>query len=171
LSFVLIRLARPHLYALVQRYGWIAFALLLCLLAAALPFAGKIADYGAEGWLWALFGLCQRLYVDSKLVSKSGEPRAQDAMRLLACLAAAIIYIWQEQQEYAFAQHPFTVFILGIAVLSLSLFLFIRGPSAVQPPRAIGGVLRFVGRHTLEIYAIQLAGSELLVKFVPGLAP
>jgi hypothetical protein len=26
----------------------------------------------------------------------------------------------------------------------------------------MGVVLRFVGRHTLEIYAIQLAGSELI---------
>jgi hypothetical protein len=35
----------------------------------------------------------------------------------------------------------------------------------------MAGVLRFIGRHTLEIYAIQLAGSELLVKLVPDLAP
>ena len=37
-----------------------------------------------------------------------------------------------------------------------------------RPP---AGVLRFIGRGTLEIYAIWLAGSELLVKFVPDLAP
>ena len=37
--------------------------------------------------------------------------------------------------------------------------------------KAIAGVLHFIGRRTLEIYAIQLAGSELLVKFVPDLAP
>jgi hypothetical protein len=35
----------------------------------------------------------------------------------------------------------------------------------------MAGALRFIGRHTLEIYAIQLAGSELLVKLVPDLAP
>jgi len=46
-----------------------------------------------------------------------------------------------------------------------------RGPSCIQPPAAIAGALRFIGRHTLEIYAIQLAGSELLVKLVPNLAP
>jgi hypothetical protein len=27
--------------------------------------------------------------------------------------------------------------------------------------------MRFIGRHTLEIYAIQLAGSELIVGLVP----
>jgi hypothetical protein len=55
--------------------------------------------------------------------------------------------------------------------LSTSLCLFLRGPSRIQPPEPIAGVLRFIGRHTLEIYAIQLTGSELLVKLLPDLAP
>jgi hypothetical protein len=32
------------------------------------------------------------------------------------------------------------------------------------------GLVRFIGRHTLEIYAVQLAASELIIKLVPGLA-
>jgi hypothetical protein len=47
----------------------------------------------------------------------------------------------------------------------------VRGPSRIHPPEPIARALRFIGRRTLEIYAIQLAGSELLVKFVPSLAP
>jgi hypothetical protein len=35
----------------------------------------------------------------------------------------------------------------------------------------MAGVPRFIGRRTLEIYGIQLAGSELLVKLIPDLAP
>jgi hypothetical protein len=31
--------------------------------------------------------------------------------------------------------------------------------------------LHFLGRHTLEIYVIQLAGSELIIMFWPHLAP
>jgi hypothetical protein len=46
-----------------------------------------------------------------------------------------------------------------------------KEPSRIRPPEPIAGVLRFIGRHTLEIYAIQLAGSELLVKLLPDLAP
>ena len=65
----------------------------------------------------------------------------------------------------------FAVFILEVCVLSPGLCLFQRGPSGIQPPEAIAGVLRFIGRRTLEIYAIQLGGSEILVKFVPDLAP
>ena len=28
-------------------------------------------SFGAEGWLWALFGLCQRTYVDGKSASEA----------------------------------------------------------------------------------------------------
>jgi len=92
-------------------------------------------------------------------------------MRILACLVAASVYIWQEQLEFSFPQTQLTVVIVGIGVLSIALCLFLRGPSRVQPPVAIAGVLGFIGRHTLEIYAVQLAVSELIVKFVPDLAP
>jgi hypothetical protein len=93
-------------------------------------------------------------------------------MRLLACVVAAAVYIWREQREYLFLQFHFAAFILGIGGLSISLCLFQRGPSRIQPPEAIAGFLRFIGRHTLEIYAIQLAGSELLSsKLLLDLAP
>jgi uncharacterized membrane protein YcfT len=62
------------------------------------------------------------------------------------------------------------VVILGLGVLSTSLCLFQRGESRFQPPKTLASVLRFVGRRTLEIYAIQLAGSELLVKLLPDLS-
>ena len=64
LSLALIRIARPYVQMLVQTRGWAAFVLLVSTLLAVLPVAAKIVDYGAEGWLWALFGLCQRQYVD-----------------------------------------------------------------------------------------------------------
>ena len=63
LSLALIRFARPYVQILAQRNGWAAFALLVAALVAVLPIAAKIVDYGAEGWLWALFGLYQRMYV------------------------------------------------------------------------------------------------------------
>ena len=66
LSFALIRLGRPYAQGFVQRHRWLAFAVLTCMLLALLLPAAKMVDYGAEGWLWALFGLFQRMYVDGK---------------------------------------------------------------------------------------------------------
>ena len=181
LSMALIRSIRPYVEMLLQRHGWAAFALFVSAFFAALSIADKIVDYGSEGWLWALFGLCQRRYVDHRLgldgSAQSSPPLVPATkenaglLRLLACFAAVVAYVWQEQSEYSFPQTQFAVFLLGVGLWSASLCLFLRGPSRIQPPEAIADVLRFIGRHTLEIYAIQLAGSEFLVKLVPSLAP
>lgn len=188
LSFALIRLARPQVQTLLQNYGWAAFVLIICALFALLPFTAEMVDYGAEGWLWALFGLCQSMYVDGRsatVVDSTARNSAPPAyamtgntgtkntglIRVLACFVAAVVYIWLEQREFTFSQIQFAVFILGVGVLSLALSLFLRGPSRIQPPEAMARTLRFIGRHTLEIYAIQLAGSELIINFLPDLAP
>jgi hypothetical protein len=167
LSFALIRMLRPHAQAMLQSHGWGAFTGMLIILLALVPLAVKWFDYGTGGWLWALFGLCQRVSVDD------GSRRIRDRaglMSLLACLAAAPVYVWQEQQEFRFSPLPLTAFILGLCVLCVSLCVFRRAPSRVQPPELMGGMLRFLGRHTLEIYAIQLAGSELIIKLFPEIA-
>jgi uncharacterized membrane protein YcfT len=89
---------------------------------------------------------------------------------VLCCVAVAA-YIWQEQGEFLFSPIQLAVVILLVGAMSVGLCLFVRGPSPIQPPKPVARVLHFIGRHTLEIYAIQLAGSELLVQLVPGLAP
>jgi TraX protein len=178
LSFALIRVARPYVQILLQRRGWVAFAVFACALVALLPAADKVVDYGAEGWLWALFGLCQRRYLEGRSAVAVGAPpqstpemtQTSGLMRLLACLVAAVIYVWQEQQEFSFPQIHLAGFIVITAAASISLCLFRRGPSSIQPPEMMAGVLRFIGRHTLEIYAVQLAASELIIKMVPDLA-
>ena len=182
LSLALIRLARPHVKILLHRYGWVAFVLLVCTLIAVLPLATNVVDYGAEGWLWALFGLCQRMYVDGKSASKlDGTAQSLDTpvhpipqniglMRLLACFIAAVVYVWQEQIGFSFSEIQLIAVVLGVGVMSLGLCLFRRGPSRFQPPEPIAAALHFIGWHTLEIYAIQLAGSELIIKLVPNLA-
>ena len=178
LSFALIRIARPYVQILLQRRGWVAFTLLVCALVAVLPLAAKIADYGAEGWLWALFGLCQRRYIEGRSAVEVGAPsqtahqttETAGLMQLLACLIAAIVYVWQEQKEFSFPQVHLAVFILITGAASISLCFFHRGPSRIQPAKMLAEVLRFIGRHTLEIYAVQLAASELIIKLAPDLA-
>ena len=183
LSFAVIRLVLPYVRTLLLRNGWVAFAILVAVLIAVTPPTAKIVDYGAEGWLWALFGLCQRMYVDGKSASDVSGPTQQPSlpshaatrnpglMPLLACVIAAVIYTWQEQNEFEFSQIQLAVFILCLGILGIVLWRFRRGPSRIQPPPPIAAVLRFIGRHTLEIYAIELAGFELIIKVMPDLAP
>jgi len=64
-SFSLIRIGRPYVLIFAQ-HQWAAFVLLVSALFAVLPIASKVVDYGAEGWLWALFSLYQRMYVDGR---------------------------------------------------------------------------------------------------------
>jgi hypothetical protein len=68
--------------------------------------------------------------------------------------------------EFSFSQLQFAVFILVLSILSLRLVLFLRGPTRIQPPKLIAGALGFIGRHTLEIYAIELIGFELIVNLM-----
>src|SRR4029453_16162532 len=183
LSFVLIRFAHRYVSKLVERYPWVSVALLVSILIAVLPIAAQLFDYGAEGWLWALFGLLHRRYVDAKAAAEVGgadnspspppqtKKQSVGLLRLLTCAAAAVVYVWQEQLEFSFPQTQLNIFILGVVVMSVSLSLFLRGRSRFQPPEMIAGALRFIGRHTLEIYAIQLAASEIIIWFVPSLAP
>jgi hypothetical protein len=120
------------------------------------------------------------MYLDGKPVDGAARGTATpgcatteraDLMRLLACLVAAIVYIRQEQTEYLFPETQFVVFVAGLIVLSCGLYLFRRGASRIQPPQPLADALRFIGRRTLEIYAIQLAGSELIVGLLPDPAP
>jgi len=182
LSLALIRIARPSVKIFLQLYGWAAFALIVAAFLVAVPVAANLVDYGAEGWLWALVGLCQRMYVDGRSVAEVDDTAQSPAppahamsqnlglVRLLACVVAAVVYVWQEQLEFSFSQVQFAAVILGVGVMSLGLCLFRRGPSRIQPPEPVAGILRFIGWHTLEIYVIQLAGYEFIVKLLPTLA-
>jgi hypothetical protein len=87
-------------------------------------------------------------------------------MRLLACLIAAAVYVWQEQLEFSFSQPQLVVFVFILSILSLRLCLFVRGPTRMQPPKIVAGVLGFIGRHTLEIYAIELAAFQLIATLI-----
>jgi len=177
LSFALIRLGRPYAQGLLERHGWVGFALLAALLFALLPVTAQVVDYGAEGWLWALFGLAQRRYVDDKSVRHSNgtapdsaqlnnRRRSLGLMRLLACLIAAGAYVWREQIEFSFTQIQYAVFILILTILALRLCLFLRGPTRFQPPKLVADALGFIGRNTLVIYAIELAGFQLIAQLV-----
>ena len=91
-----------------------------------------------------------------------GHARDENAgsMRMLACFVATVVYVWQEQKEFSFSQIQLAAIIVGISVLSLTLCLFQRGPSRIQPPQNITGILHFIGRRTLEITPSSLPVSN-----------
>lgn len=182
LSLALIRFARPGVQVFLQKYGWAALVIMVFVLIAALPITANVVEYGSEGWLWALFGLCQRMFVDER--SATGEPGFTDhlaqtthrmaqntgLMRLVSCFAAAIVWVWQEQAEFSFPLVHFSVFVVGITLWSAYLCLFRRGTSRIQPIATLAKGLHFIGRHTLEIYTIQLASFEIIILLLPHLA-
>jgi len=173
LSFVLIRLARPYAHTLLEKYSWIAFAVIAIAFYVSLPAAAKAFDYGAEGWMWALFGLSQRMYVDAQEPDQGFLKRtitSAGLLRLAACVFAAIIYVGQEKIEFKFNLVQSRVFIVGLTILTVFMCLFLRGPSRFQPPAILAGPVQFIGRHTLAIYAISLAAFEIIVKLFPDLA-
>lgn len=178
LSFALVRFARPAIARLV-RHGWAGFAPIVILLVLALPFASGAVEYGSGGWLWALFGLCQRIWLDQTELDSARQelPRSQaggqrppyrsaDPMRTAAGVIAAISYAWQEQRDFAFDGTMTLALVCGISVVSLVLWRFRRGPSQIPLPAAAATTLGFVGRHTLEIYVLQLLFSQALTLFV-----
>jgi len=163
----------------LEKYSWIAFAIIAVALYASLPAAARAFDYGAEGWLWALFGLSQRMYVDAQSSEPSNHSvhgllkrtfTSAGLLRLAACILAAVIYVGQEQIEFKFNVIQSRVFILGLTILTVSMCLFLRGPSRYQAPPLLAGPVQFIGRHTLAIYAISLAAFEIIVKLFPDLA-
>jgi len=183
LSFIFIRLVRPYVEMLVRSYGWFAIVGLVGALLALLPIVDPFVDYGSEGWMWALFGFCQRLYVDRKEAAFGADkpgitdrppqtlPPTANLPGLVTGSVTAGVYIWQEQRVYQFSDMQFAIVVIGISILAVLLFLYRRGRCPFQPSEFLSVPLTFIGRHTLEIYAIQLAGSELLVLFFPNLAP
>lgn len=152
-SFAAIRWCRPLLDRLASG-SLPVFGLLLAGLVALHPLAERALEYGTVGWLWALLGLCQREFADN-----GGQWAYR---RLAAAITVAPAYVWFEQAAFEFAPFPTTVVALGTVILCLWLCSFRRGPSPVQPPWPATSMLHFTGHYTLEIYAIQLAASEVL---------
>ena len=75
-------------------------------------------------------------------------PKNVGPMRLLACVIAAVVYVWQEEKEFAFSQLQLAAVILGVGFLSACLCLFRRGPSRIQPPEGMPApCASLVGTH------------------------
>jgi hypothetical protein len=130
-------------------------AALIALCVLLIPYTDTILEYSTEGWLWALFGLSHRLALERS-----------DAQALWTrygvASAAGLAYIIRETQDYGFDTLQSVVLALLIAGLILLLLRFHRGDLAWQPPELVAAFFRFVGRRSLEIYALSLFAMQLL---------
>ena len=108
-----------------------------------------VMEYGAEGWLWALFGLSHRLALES------ATPRALWTRNAFAGLVA-LVYMIAEIIDYEFRLTTGAALVLCVAALVAALVRFRRSDLRQQPPELAAALLRFTGRYSLEIYAITL---------------
>lgn len=146
-NLALIRLMLPAVERFLDRsLPRLALVLFGCLLA--MPLVNPWLEYGSESWLFALFGLLRR---------RSVEDGASWALpRDLAGMVAFIAYAIIEQQDYAFSLSMTPLLVLGLAGIFLILREFERGDTRLPPPAGLRAILRFCGRHSLEIYAVQI---------------
>lgn len=151
INFALLRLVLPAVEAHVMPYPW-RLALVVAASAALIPALDPVLEYGGGGWLWALFGLAHRLFL---------EGASDAARRNLLAAAAGLAYVVRERSDYGFDAVQSALLAVFIAVLVLCLTRFRRETLGWQPPPPLGALFSFVGRHTLEIYAATLLAMQL----------
>lgn len=152
-NFALIRLVMPKVetHVLTSRAGAPALAL-FC--AAMIPLAAVILEYGAEGWLWALFGLVTR-----EAIAKAS-PHARLQRNLVGAFCVAI-YLIVEMRDFEFETVQTITLCVLIVMLGLVLASFRRADAPFQAPAPIAHAFRWMGRRSLEIYAVSLFAMQL----------
>ena len=90
---------------------------------------------------------------------------------VLVCIVAATAYVLQEQKEFQFSDVQFNTFVICLGTLSLVFLVFARGASLDTASSPVAAALRFIGRHTLAIYALELAAFEIVIKVLPEIGP
>lgn len=146
-NFAAIRLALPLIekHALAPPLRLVALVLALILLVRP---TSMFIEYSTAGWLFALAGLLHRRCLD--------EGEAWRQRRDFLAIMAVLVYIVAEQVDYNF---PFVL--TGLLILEMVLLIsvlqrFQRHHLAQQPIPPVASVMRFCGRYSLEIYALQI---------------
>lgn len=152
-NFALIRFVMPVIETHVLMRSWGAPALaLFC--AAMIPVAAVILEYGAEGWLWALFGLVTR----EAIVKATPEARLQRNLVGLFCVA---VYLFVETRDFDFEPAPTAALCALMILLGVLLANFRRADAPVEAPAPVTHAFRWMGRRSLEIYAVSLFIMQL----------
>lgn len=157
-NFALIRFAMPTIEAHVLTRKWGAPALaVFC--AAMIPVAAIILEYGAEGWLWALFGLVTR----EAIVKGTSQARLQRNLVGLFCVA---VYLFVEARDFDFEPAQTATLCALMILLGVLLAAFRRADAPFKAPALVTHALRWMGRRSLEIYAVSLFILQLTGHFL-----
>ena len=116
INFAFVRLLLPEVERRVMPHPWVVALLAMAIVLLIRPFQ-QILEYGAEGWLWALFGLSHRLALQAQ------HPQwVRDGL----AAAAALVYTAKEILDHGFDGAESAVLAGLIAALTLALALFRR---------------------------------------------
>lgn len=149
-NFALIRFAMPAIekQALPRAWGMAALAIFCALMIAP---AALVLEYGAEGWLWALVGLAAREAI--------ARPDARLQRNLVALFCVAL-YVIVESRDFDFEPAQVGAFAILMAALTFALLAF-RRSDAFTAPASVARVFNWIGRRSLEIYAVSLFLMQL----------
>ncbi len=153
INFAFVRLLLPEVERRVMPHPWAIALLAMATVFLIRPFQ-QVMEYGAEGWLWALFGLSHRLALEAQ------HPHSRWVRNGLGA-AAALVYTGKEILDHGFDSAEGALLAGLIAALALALALFRRADLSRQSPEPLAAVLRFCGRYSLEIYAATLLAMQI----------
>ncbi|MGL4440255.1 MAG: TraX family protein [Bosea sp. (in: a-proteobacteria)] len=151
-NFAMIRLALPIIEKHVMGAWW-RVALFALVLAAVMPAAGQVIEYGTAGWLLAIVGLAHRLARDA------GPDRARDPAWLVRRSLGAFVtiaYLGMELHDYGFGVAE-TWLMAGAVIIVSGLLLRFRLGAVQWPIHSLFRTLaQQCGRRSLEIYILQI---------------
>jgi hypothetical protein len=147
-NFALIRLGLSGIERWADTSSWLIILLALACLPL-LPVINPWLEYGSEGWLFALFGLSQRIAIERG----TGNDKALAALTVLIALVA---YSLVEAIDYDFSPWHAGLMSLLIAGLGLALWRFRRAALNWRTGPGMHQLIQLCGRYSLEIYAAQI---------------
>ena len=156
-NFALVRLAAMWIETRVLSTAWgerwgLAPIAVLC--AAMIPLVAPVLEYGAEGWLWALFGIAAR----EAIARANPQMRLQRNAVAIFCVA---VYLFVETRDFEFEPAHAAALAALICGLAITLIGFRRADAPFSAPAPVARALGWIGRHSLEIYAVSLFLMQL----------
>jgi len=153
-TFLVTRFGLDHVVRLVFEKGRAVFVTVFVAFLLVWWPLQLVLEYGPSIFCFALMGYALR--------NKDMLKRPEDLRSVF--LIAVLFYIGSQQVYMNFDQPEFIVMAV-LSFMSAGMMLFFKPmafPALTQSLSSFGGVVRFFGRRTLEIYVVHLVAFRLL---------